>query len=120
MIWLTLLLGFIGLLLLYFRKKHNYFKDAGIPHAPGYFPFGSSLVWKCFSGKESLLQVADDYFDQFPETKAFGFYKPFGVPVLAIKDLELARKIMNVKNDIIFISCVSIWIDAHDVKMMSF
>ena len=94
MIWLTLLLGFICLLSLYFRKKHNYFKDAGIPHAPGYFPFGSSLVWKCFSGKESLLQVADDYFDQFPETKAFGFYKPFGEPVLAIKDLELTKKIM--------------------------
>ena len=94
MIWLTLILGLIGLLVLYFRKKHNYFKNAGIPHAPGYFPFGSSLVWKCFRGKESLLQVADDYFDEFPKTKAFGFYKPFGEPVLAIKDLELAKKIM--------------------------
>ena len=91
---LTLILGLIGLLALYFRKKHNYFKNVGIPHAPGYFPFGSSLVWKCFSGQESLLQVADSYFDQFPNTKLFGFYKPFGEPVIAIKDLDLAKRIM--------------------------
>ena len=76
MVWFTLLLGLMCLFVLYFRKKHKYFKNANIPHAPGYFPFGSSLVWKCFSGKESLLQVADNYFDKFPETKVFGFYKP--------------------------------------------
>jgi len=91
---LTLILGLIGLLALYFRKKHNYFKNVGIPYAPGYFPFGSSLVWKCFSGQESLLQVADTYFDQFPNTKLFGFYKPLGEPMIAIKDLDLAKKIM--------------------------
>ena len=73
MIWLTLVLGIVGLLILYFRKKHNYFKNAEIPHAPGYFPFGSSLVWKCFSGKESGQKVADNYFDHFPKIKAFGF-----------------------------------------------
>ena len=94
MVWFTLLLGLMCLFVLYFRKKHKYFKNSNIPHSPGYFPLGSSLVWKCFSGKESLLQVADNYFDQFPETKAFGFYKPLGEPVLAIKDLELAKKIM--------------------------
>ena len=91
---LALILGLIGLLALYFRKKHDYFKNVGIPYAPGYFPFGSSLVWKCFSGQESLLQVADSYFDQFPNTKLFGFYKPLGEPVIAIKDLDLAKRIM--------------------------
>ena len=91
---LTLILCLGVLMIIYCRNKHKYFENIGIPYAPGYFPFGSSLVWKVFSGQQSLLQVADDYFDQFPNTKVFGFYKIFGEPVLVIKDLELAKKIM--------------------------
>ena len=94
MFFLTLILGLIGLLALYFRKKHDYFNNVGIPHAPGTFPFGSSLIWKCFSGQESLFNVADSYFDQFPNTKLFGFYKSLGEPVIVIKDLDLAKMIM--------------------------
>ena len=94
MILLTLTLIVCTLTWLYMRKKHNYFKEHNIEYAPGYFPFGSSLVWKVFSGKESLLQIPDDYYDQFPNAKAFGFFKPFGDPVLVIKDLELSQRIM--------------------------
>ena len=68
--------------MIYCRNKHKYFENIGIPYAPGYFPFGSSLVWKVFSGQQSLLQVADDYFDQFPNTKVFGFYKLSSIYVL--------------------------------------
>ena len=89
MFMFALLVGLVVLITLYFRKKHSYFENAGIPHAPGYFPFGSSLVWKCFSGQESLLQVADNYFDQFPNSKLFGFYKPLGEPVIAIKEEKI-------------------------------
>ena len=91
----TLLLSLITLFAFYMHKRHNYFKKHNIDYAPGYFPFGSSLVWKCFTGQESLLQVADSYYDQFPNAKAFGFFKPFGQPVLAIKDLDLAKRIMG-------------------------
>ena len=79
---------------LYFRRRHQYFEDHNIPHVPGYFPFGSLIVWKCFIGKQSPLQVGHNLFDQFPNAKAFGYYKPFGAPVLVIKDLELAKKVM--------------------------
>ena len=61
---------------------------------PGYFPFGSLVVWKCLIGQDSLLQVADNYHDNFKKSPVFGFYKPFGTPVLAIKDLEITKRIM--------------------------
>ena len=110
----TLFLITIVLLYLYVRKRHNYFAEHGIPSSPGIFPLGkkalaffrmfentnwiwilgSSIIWKCFTGKVSILQVADDLFGEFPKTKAFGYYKAFGEPVLALKDLELAKRIM--------------------------
>ena len=82
------------IIVLYIRKRHQYFEEHHIPHAPGYFPLGSSIVWKCFSAQQSLLKVGDDLFDQFPNTKAFGYFKPLGAPVLVIKDIDLAKKIM--------------------------
>ena len=60
-------------------------------------PFGSWIVWKCLIGQESLLRVADINHDQFPNSSFFGFYKPFGKPVLAIRNLDIAKRIM-VKN----------------------
>ena len=90
----TLLLIISLLTFLYVKKKHQYFSDKGIPSASGYFPLGSSIIWKCFTGQQSILQVAEDLNDDFPKSKAFGFYKAFGEPVLVLKDLELARRIM--------------------------
>ena len=91
----TLLLIISVLTFLYVKKKHQYFSDKGIPSASGYFPLGSSIIWKCFTGQQSILQVPDDLCDDFPKTiKAFGYYKAFGEPVLVLKDLELAKKIM--------------------------
>ena len=55
---------------------------------------GSKIIWKCFAGQASILQVPDDLSDEFPKTKAFGYYKAFGEPVLVLKDLELAKRIM--------------------------
>ena len=81
----TLLLIISVLTFLYVKKKHQYFSDKGIPSAPGYFPLGSSIIWKCFTGQQSILQVAEDLNDDFPKSKAFGFYKSFGEPVLVLK-----------------------------------
>ena len=91
----TLLLIISVLTFLYVKKKHQYFSDNGIPSAPGYFPLGSSIIWKCFTGQQSILQAAEDLSDDFPKSKAFGFYKALGEPVLVFKDLELARRIMT-------------------------
>ena len=91
----TLICFFTTLVFLYFRKKHNYFSHHKIASAPGYFPLGSKIIWKCFTGQQSILQVPDDLCDDFPKTiKAFGYYKAFGEPVLVLKDLELAKRIM--------------------------
>ena len=90
----TLVLIIVFLAFLYVQKKHQYFSKHGIPSAPGIFPLGSGIIWKCFTGQQSILQVAEDLYDDFPKSKAFGFYKAFGEPVLVLKDLELARRIM--------------------------
>ena len=91
----TLICFFTTLVFLYFRKKHNYFSHHKIASAPGYFPLGSKIIWKCFTGQQSILQVPDGLCDDFPKTiKAFGYYKAFGEPVLVLKDLELAKRIM--------------------------
>lgn len=94
--YLTLTLVIICFIvsLLLIHRRHAYFKEHGIDYAPGIFPLGSHLVWKVFMGQESFLQLADAYYNQFENSKAFGFYKPLGEPVLVIKDMELAKKIM--------------------------
>ena len=79
----------VTLIWLHYRKKHNYFKDHGIPYSPGYLPFGSRIIWKVLGGQQNIFQVAEDLYDDFPGAKAFGYYRPFGKPVLVIKDLEL-------------------------------
>ena len=38
--------------------------------------------------------MAEDLYSNFPKSKAFGFYKAFGEPVLVVKDLDLAKRIM--------------------------
>ena len=76
------------------RWKFQYFKRHGIPYAPGYFPLGSLIVWQCFAGQKSLLEIPNYLFDSFPKSKVFGYFKCLGEPVLAIKDLELTKRIM--------------------------
>ena len=76
------------------RWKFQYFKRHDIPYAPGYFPLGSLIVWQCFAGQKSLLEIPNYLFDSFPKSKVFGYFKCLGEPVLAIKDLELTKRIM--------------------------
>ena len=60
-----------------------------VHYSPGYLPFGSKIIWKVLGGQQNIFQVAEDLYDDFPGAKAFGYYRPFGKPVLVIKDLEL-------------------------------
>ena len=94
MIFVTILTVLIGLIYVYYRKKHQYFANLGIPYEPGYFPFGSWKTWKVFMGQGSLFQIPDEIFDNYPGQKVFGYFKPFGRPVLVIKDFELAKRVM--------------------------
>ena len=41
--------------------------------------------------------MAEDLYDDFPGAKAFGYYRPFGKPVLVMKDLELGIQLCTVK-----------------------
>ena len=94
LVLVTLFAITFSLVWLYFKKKHSYFDEHGIPSEPGYLPFGSKIIWKMLRGEGSILQVAEDLYDNFPNHKAFGYYRPMGEPVLVIKDLEIAKRIM--------------------------
>ena len=94
MITVTIIIIFISLVLYYFHRKFQYFSYLGIPHEPGYFPFESKKVWTAFMGKGSLFQISEELFDKYPQEKVFGYFKPFGKPVLVIKDYDLAKRVM--------------------------
>ena len=94
MILLAIITIFISLVSYYIHRKHQFFVNLGIPHEPGYFPFGSWKVWIAFMGKASLFQIPEELYDKYPNDKVFGYFKPFGKPVFVIKDYELAKRVM--------------------------
>ena len=94
MILLAIIIIFITLVSYYFHRKHQFFVNLGIPHEPGYFPFGSWKVWTAFMGKASLFQIPEELYDKYPNDRVFGYFKPFGKPVFVIKDYELAKRVM--------------------------
>ncbi len=92
MFWTLVLVSFI-LYYFYDRRKFQYFSNHGVPHAPGYFPFGSSPQWKMLIGKMAMFKINEAIYDMFPGSPAAGYYGFFGTPYLVINDLELAKKI---------------------------
>lgn len=95
--WLQLVLVLVSLLTLLFfkvQRKFSYFERHGLPSCPGYFPFGSSSVWKLIRGKIGFSNIADDAYWGFPNAKAVGIYGVLGTPSLVIRDIEIAKHIM--------------------------
>ena len=61
-----------GLLTIFYfriRFKFSYFRSRGIAEDPGYFPLGSTTVWKLLTGKLAVSQMLDDAYKKFPNEK---------------------------------------------------
>ena len=97
MVWVILVLGLLGLGYIYFSKIFSYFRNHGVPEAPGYFPFGSSNNWKFMTGRLAFTQLTDEIYLKYPDAPVVGYYGSFGQPVLLIKDQEIAKR-MNIKD----------------------
>ena len=93
MFWVILALGVGGLGYFYFSKKFSYFRNHGVPEAPGYFPLGSANNWKIMTGRLSFIRLTDDIYLQYPDALVVGYYGTFGQPVLLIRDQEIAKRV---------------------------
>ena len=90
--WLELLLvaGTLFLLLYYYvTKNFGHWRSLGVPHTPGYFPWGSVNY---FSGRHND-DLTGDIHKKFPDDPYFGYFI-FGKPVLGINDPNFLRQIM--------------------------
>lgn len=92
--WLILLLTLFVLFYLHVRRKFNYFSELGLPHQPGYFPFGSSINWKTLGGKVAIVHIADEVYKEFPNAKVVGYYGVFGTPNFVINDFDIAKRVL--------------------------
>lgn len=79
---------------LYFRQILHYFKDRGVPYAPGLPLLGNYL--SVILRKKTVHQVNIDVYNLDPETKYVGFFN-FNQPVLMIRDMDLIKD-MSIKD----------------------
>ena len=93
MFWVILVLAVGGLGYVYFSKIFSYFRNHGVPEAPGYFPFGSANNWKLFTGRLAFIRLTDEIYLNYPDAPVVGYYGTFGQPVLLIRDQEIAKRV---------------------------
>ena len=90
--WLEILLVLLSLFLVFYQyvtKNFGKWKNLGIPHTSGHFPFGS---YNFLSGRHMDQVSAEDH-QRFASEKYFGWFL-FGKPILALNDVTLLRHIM--------------------------
>ena len=82
------------LVYMYVTKDFGYFKKHGVPETPGYFPFGSELAKKAFTGKVcGLRAIREPSKGIFKNERFYGGYS-FGQRNLFVKDVELCKLIL--------------------------
>ena len=91
-IGLFLLTVFLGVYY-WITKNFGYFKENGLPEAPGTFPFGSEHMWDLMLRKTSFLKQFDGLVKKFKDEKCFGIYN-FRQRDVVVKDLELAKMVL--------------------------
>jgi cytochrome P450 len=94
--WLEIVLGLLALLLYFYHyvtKQFGFFEELGIPFSKPYFPFGSSNVFKMFTGKLSVTELDVVVANEFPGEKVVGYFM-FGQPQFVVNDEELAKRIL--------------------------
>ena len=91
-IGLFLLTVFLGVYY-WISKNFGYFKENGLPEAPGTFPFGSEHMWDLMLRRTSFLKQFDELVKKFKDVKCFGIYN-FRQRDVVVKDLELAKMVL--------------------------
>ena len=89
---LTLIIGIMLLLTFHFYKKFSYFRNKGLTEDPGYFPLGSSVIWKMAFGNISIRHMTNELYFKYPNDKCVGYY---GIlePIFLVRDLDLIERI---------------------------
>ena len=54
--------------------QNNLFKNKGIPHEPGYFPFGSTIQWQALSGQVAFFGIADELYKKYTDEKVVSIH----------------------------------------------
>ena len=112
-IGLFLLTVFLGVYY-WITKNFGYFKENGLPEAPGTFPFGSEHMWDLMLRKTNFLEQFDVLVEKFKDVKCFGIYN-FGQRDVVVKDLELAKMVL-IKDADHFIDRPAINLDGSKVE----
>ena len=72
----------------------NFWKRRGVAQEPGYFPFGSQDVWDMLTRKINFNQITVRAYNNHPDEAIVGEYGFFGSPILVVRDLDLAKRLL--------------------------
>lgn len=92
-LFISLLIGLILIIYLFFKKKFLYFEEQGIPHIKPKFPLGNL---QGISSKYHLSEITRQVYEKFKnEAKIVGFFN-FIQPIYLVTDIETV-KVITVK-----------------------
>jgi cytochrome P450 len=94
MLWLIMTLGLMTGIYFWSIKKFNYFKSKGVPQETGYFPLGSKNHWQLITAQLAFADLTREIYEKYSSELVVGYYSTMGAPVLLIKDLEIAKRIL--------------------------
>lgn len=77
----------------YSTRTHSYWSKRNVKHNPPIPLFGNHF--RNIFGKKSIIELATELYNQYPEEKVVGYYRGT-TPELVIRDLDVARMILNV------------------------
>ena len=80
---LTLIIGIILLLTFHFYKKFSYFRNKGLTEDPGYFPLGSSVIWKMAFGSISIRHMTEELYINVFDIQSCKFCVKFSDPLFS-------------------------------------
>ena len=92
---LAILIGALVVCYAWSKQKMSYFKRAGVPEDPGYFPFGSKPNKDVLTGKIPYLQMPEEIYWKYQDKPFVGMYGFLGnSPNIIINDLELVKRVL--------------------------
>ncbi|CAG4936817.1 unnamed protein product [Colias eurytheme] len=84
---------FIAVALLYLTQNYRYWSKRNVKHEPPLPIFGNHF--NNLFGYKSLTQISGELYNKYPNEKVVGYYRG-SAPELIIRDLDIARDILNV------------------------
>ncbi|XP_076375889.1 cytochrome P450 9e2-like [Megalopta genalis] len=90
---LTLLLGALVLLVIYFVKKYTFWQRRKIPIPDGYWPF-LGHIWPVYTVTKNMTDHFQDLYKKCNKHSMFGLYDGFK-PVLVVREPHLVKTVMQ-------------------------